>query len=116
MKLVPIVGAAFLLVGCAGQKTMYEWGSYQPALVNYAKNADKTAFEKELRETIAKAEKKDRVPPGVYADLGYLLMEQGKGAEAATYFVKERERFPESGVFMTKLIAGAESQSEETAQ
>jgi hypothetical protein len=109
MKWVPIIGAALLLAGCSGTNTLYEWGSYQPALVNYKKNADKAAFEEELRESIAKAEKSNRVPPGLYAELGYLLYEQGEEADAAEYFAKERDTYPESAVLMNKLIAGSGS-------
>ncbi|EHJ58168.1 hypothetical protein NSU_4883 [Novosphingobium pentaromativorans US6-1] len=116
MKWVPIIGAALLLAGCAGNKSMYEWGNYQPALVRYAKNADKASFEQDLRETIAKGEEKGRVAPGIYAELGYLLLEEGKGPEAALLFTKERERFPESAVLMNKLIEGSGPNHGETDQ
>lgn len=109
MKWVPMIGAALLLAGCSGTNTLYEWGSYQPALVNYKKNADKAAFEEELRESIVKAEKSNRVPPGLYAELGYLLYEQGEATDAAQYFAKERDAYPESAVLMNKLIAGSGS-------
>ncbi|NTZ42888.1 DUF4810 domain-containing protein [Altererythrobacter sp. SALINAS58] len=106
MKWVPIIGAALMLSACASTNSLYEWGSYQPALVSYKKNADQAAFEKELRESIIKGEESNRVPPGMYAELGYLLYEQGKLPEAAEFFGKERDAYPESAALMNKLIAG----------
>jgi hypothetical protein len=109
MKWVPLIIVSSLLAGCAGHSTLYEWGSYQPALINYTKSADKGEFERELRESITKAEEKDRVPPGLYAELGYVLYEQGKLSDAAAYFAKEQEAFPESTLLMSKLIEGTKS-------
>ena len=45
------------------------------------------------------------VPPGIYAEYGYALYEEGNAAEAIRYFERERDTWPESRVFMEKLIA-----------
>lgn len=112
MKLYLALVPAFALAGCAtGPKPMYEWGSYQPSLLSYTKSADAVEFEKELRETIDKGERKGSVPPGVYAELGYLLMQSKRPSEAVTYFEKEKVTFPESRILMDKMIAGATSAS-----
>ncbi len=103
---------AVLVAGCAGPGQLYEWGSYQPALLDYTKTSESGKFEEELRETIAKGEKRDFVPPGVYAELGYLLMHTDRPAEAAILFGKEKEHFPESAVLMDKMIAGASKANE----
>ena len=44
-----------------------------------------------------------RVPPGAYADYGFLLFRRGDRKGAIAYFEKERLLFPESSAFMTKL-------------
>jgi hypothetical protein len=103
---------AALVAGCAGPGTMYEWGSYQPALLDYTKSADNEKFETNLRESIAKAEEKQAVPPGIYAELGYLLMNTDRGAEAVLFFEKEKALFPESAMLMNKMIAGAANPAE----
>jgi hypothetical protein len=107
MRKLILVAASLAVSACASNDTLYEWGSYQPALVAYAKDADGVKFETELRDSIDKAEKVNRVPPGLYAELGYLLFDQGQGADAAVFFAKEKAAFPESAVLMNKLIAGS---------
>ena len=108
MKFYMALLPAVVLAGCAtGPKPIYEWGSYQPALLEYTKEANAAEFEKELLETIAKGEKKGTVPPGVYAELGYLLMSNQRAGEAIGWFEKEKQAFPESAVLMNKMIAGA---------
>jgi hypothetical protein len=107
MRWSVVVLPALLLGGCTSSNSLYEWGSYQPALVKYTKNSDAAEFEKELRETIEKGERRDSVPPGVYAELGYLLLDTKRPEEALVFFQKEKERFPESAVLMDKMISGA---------
>lgn len=103
---------AVLLAGCAGPGAIYEWGSYQPALLSYTKTGEAAKFEEELRETIEKGERKEAVPPGVYAELGYLLMNTNRPSEAMVYFQREKAAFPESTILMDKMIEGAERASE----
>ena len=106
MKLFAALIPAVALAGCAtGPKPIYEWGSYQPSLLKYTKTADAAEFEKELLETIEKGEKGGKVPPGVYAELGYLLMANQRASEAVVWFKKERDAFPESAVLMNKMVA-----------
>ena len=45
-----------------------------------------------------------RVPPGIYAEYGYLQMQQGKSKEAIDLFKQERALWPESKVFMDRMI------------
>ncbi len=112
MRWSVILLPALLLGGCASSSSMYQWGSYQPALGKYTKTSDAAEFEKELRETIEKGEKRNAVPPGVYAELGYLLLDTKRPEEALVFFQKEKERFPESAVLMDKMIVGASSAAE----
>jgi hypothetical protein len=69
-----------------------------------------------LLETIRTAEQQHlRVPPGAYADCGFLLFRRGDRAGAISYFEKERLLFPESSAFMTKLIERVKQKEAETA-
>lgn len=106
VKKVLLILPGLLLAGCASNDTLYEWGTYQPSLTQYMKDKNSAKFETELRETIAKGEQDDAVPPGVYAELGYLLYKAGKDAEASEYFRKEKAAYPESAMLMDKLIDG----------
>jgi hypothetical protein len=91
--------------GC-GTTTMYYWGDYEDSLYNYYKNP---AEVEELTETLAviieKGKPDGRVPPGIYAEYGYLLLISGNTGEAIVYFKKERSTWPESCKFMDRMIA-----------
>lgn len=99
------LAACLALAACAQPKTLYTWGEYQPALLAHAKNPqDVAGFAKRLETSIATAEKAGNVPPGLYAEYGYALLELNRQADAVRFFTKERERWPESGVLMSRLI------------
>lgn len=116
MKWVAISLAAAMVTGCAGPGTIYEWGGYQPALNGYTKSGDTAQFETVLLATIANGEDKGRVPPGIYAELGFLLFNTNRPAEAVIFFQREKEAFPESAILMDRLILGAERASEAEAK
>jgi hypothetical protein len=83
---------------------MYEWGGYSGTLLTYYKDADLPEYAKRLSEAIEKAEAKNIVPPGLYAEYGYAMLELDRPQDAQLYFAKEKERWPESAYLMDKLI------------
>lgn len=92
-----------LLAGCTSDK--YAWNNYDDKLYAYYKNPDELEkFAAHLKETIAIGERDDTLPPGIYAEYGYLLYEMQNFSEAIVYFDKERARFPESQFLMAKMI------------
>lgn len=100
--LVPVL----LLAGCSNNKTLYEWSNYPSSLLSYYKSPGELAeFEKKLAAIIEKGEASGRVPPGMYAEYGYVLLESGNATEALVYFGRERDRWPESAPLMNNLIA-----------
>ncbi len=88
---------------------MYHWGAYDSALYgHYRKPAEREAWVEALKTAILEAEREGRrVPPGLYAEYGYALLEEGKSKEAVTYFEKEKEKWPESTLLMQKMIRNA---------
>jgi len=99
------VGVLLSLGACAQQTTMYEWGSYSPSLLkHYKKSSDLAELSVKLQESLTKAEAAGKIPPGLYAEYGYVQLELGNQSEAITYFSKERDRWPESAPFMTKVM------------
>ncbi|MDB6082707.1 MAG: hypothetical protein JWN43_588, partial [Gammaproteobacteria bacterium] len=44
------------------------------------------------------------VPPGIYAEYGYLQLQQGKNSAAVELFKQEESHWPESKVFMDRMI------------
>jgi hypothetical protein len=100
------------LGGCIPvQHGRYEWGSYNPTLYSYYKDPARAGeLEASLRDIIDGKEH-GAVPPGVFAEYGYLKLQQGKSGDAVAAFEQEKERWPESAVFMDRMItvAGARS-------
>ena len=92
-----------LLAGCTTDK--YAWNNYDDKLYAYYKNPHEVEqFAAHLKETIALGEKTNNLPPGIYAEYGYLLYEMQNFSEAIVYFDKERARFPESQFLMARMI------------
>lgn len=96
------------LAGACAQPTVYNWGDYDSGLYAYYKDSEKMDdLMAALNEAIQMGEVDSRVPPGMYAEYGYLLMVRGRRDEAVVYFNKEKSAWPESTVLMDKLIAAA---------
>ena len=108
--------AAVNLGGCVTHNTKYDWGTYNPSLYSYYKDPTKAAeLMVSLQAIINGANTgKGAVPPGVYAEYGYLRLQQGKSQDAIISFQAEEQRWPESKVFMDRMIQVASSQSQPT--
>ena len=94
------------LTACATPNQKYYWGKYDPSLYGYYKDPAKVGDLSQTLEAIIKSAdtKNTRVPPGIYAEYGYLQMQQGKSQEAVDLFKKEQAHWPESKVFMDHMI------------
>lgn len=99
-------------IGCA-PKQMYYWGNYSDTLYAYKKNSnDETLLKhmQELNKIVEKSNKRNnRVPPGVYGELGYLYLKTNKTKEAIEYFKLEKQLYPESTILMDRLIQKSEA-------
>lgn len=101
----------FIITGCAPKK-MYYWGNYSNTLYNYRKEPGPETLLKH-REELDKIVKQSsikslKIPPGVYAELGYIYFRQNNFEEAINYFQLEKKLYPESHVFMKRLVKAAE--------
>lgn len=96
-----------LLAGCAPSAETFYWGEYSSTLYDLKKNPDdKTlaAHKKELLLIVEQSGKKHKkVPPGVYAEYGYILLRSGGEAEGMEYLDKETTLYPESVVFIQRI-------------
>ena len=96
-----------LLVGCA-PPGIYYWGDYSKTLYQSKKDItpEKLAKHKEELQSIISKSNEDglRVPPGLNAELGYLLLLEGENDKAIIYIEKEKETYPESAKFMDDLL------------
>jgi hypothetical protein len=100
------MGLLFTVVlnGCAPSGLFY-WGDYETSLFERYVQNNAQQTDAYLSQTILGAETQHRrVPPGVYADYGFLLYTRGDKAGAIANFQKERALYPESQALMNKLI------------
>lgn len=101
--------AALLLTGmsaCATQETLYSWNGYNAELLSYYKNpSELNLFAERLLEDIEAAEIDGRIPPGLYAEYGYAMLELGDARTAVVFFGKERDMWPEAVFLMTAVIS-----------
>jgi len=100
---------AVLFSGCVARPGLYYWGDYPNSLYGWKKDAtdEKAAAHRaELKKLIDTSEKREmRVPPGVYCEYGYMLFLDGDEEQAVVFFEKEAEAYPESGEFVSFLMA-----------
>lgn len=107
---IAALSAAFLLSACSsGPQPLYNYGDYSDSYYGAKKNmTEESALElqKAIEYSIENASESSsgRVPPGMYANLGYIYLKSGKNAEAVGYFEKEKSIYPESAHFMNRMI------------
>ena len=100
---------ALVLSGCAAP-TLYKWGDYDQGLYTSYKDASKTeALLTQLETHISSMEKsKQKIAPGLYAELGTLYLQSGSTAKAMAFYSQERDTWPESKFLMTAMIENLE--------
>jgi hypothetical protein len=113
MRALSLLPVALALSGCVAP-TLYQWGGYDQAL--YAGYKDPTKMEAmrlKLEAHIAEMEKsKQKVAPGLYAELGTLYLQTGSADKATGLYAKERDAWPESNGLMTAMIQNIERQQQ----
>jgi hypothetical protein len=107
MKILLIALASLCLAGCANK--LYQWGDhggFDSKLYQSYNNPEKALeFRQGLELHINKLEaSKQKVAPGLYAELGTLHLQAGDASKAVAMYNKERDAWPESRVLMDALI------------
>lgn len=94
------------LSGCAANKGLYDWGGYDGMLYNSYKDpaTSGTNMQKLALHIRHLEQDRQKVPPGLYADLGMMMLQTGDKDQAVANFRKERELWPESTALMDALI------------
>lgn len=114
MRLLLVVTSLALLAltGCVQNK--YNWNGYDKGLYEAYKDPSQiVALQIKLQETIDALEKeKQVVPPGLYAELGTLYLQEGDIEKAKQYYAKERNAWPESKTLMDVLIKNLDSRKQ----
>jgi len=101
--------ATIALAGCATQPPMYYWGSYQPLIYQSYHEPGSVPPERQIeqleRDFQQARAKNVRMPPGWHAHLGVQYFKLGKVDEAVRELRTEKAEFPESAVFVDRLLA-----------
>lgn len=108
-----LISTLLLVTGCA-QPSLYVWDNYDQKLYDHYKNpAEYDEFVEGIKVTIEKGDESGKVPPGLYAEYGFVLYEKGKIEESLIYFRKEHDKWPESRILMAKMITNTKKQPKE---
>lgn len=94
--------------GCqVHQRSMYYWSDYSENYYKYKKtttDTTKTLFKKTLKDIIVKADSEHKkIPPGICAEYGFMLIQGGEQSEGLQYMDKEAALYPESLVFVQRI-------------
>lgn len=100
---------AVLLGGCASRPAnIYSWGSYEDGIyASYVGRHDYPVEKQisDLEEDYQEARSaNERMPPGWHAHLGYLYYQAGKLDQARQELLTEKSAYPESAVFVDRLL------------
>lgn len=106
---ISVAVLVILLSSCtSSNSTLYSWYDYQKVEYKYEKEPNKQTLEELLNtyEKIINKQKDTRntVPPGIYADYGWLLIKSGSREQGVLMLEKEMELYPESESFILGII------------
>ena len=108
IKILFLLIPVSLLASCASNKPLYSWSKYDISSYNYLRNNDEKstqAFIKTFEAIIVKQKGTRKVvPPGIYADYGFVLLQSGKTEEGNAMLEKEIALYPESKIFIDRII------------
>lgn len=101
-----MAAAGLMLSACAtGPAPKYDWGTYEQSMYTFYKDPSKAEELMVSMETMIKGAEAGKrvVPPGLYAEYGFLLMMKGKPQDAVANFEKEKIKWPESAQLMDRM-------------
>ena len=113
VKVTLIATLSMLVLGMNGcsstPKPLYNYGEYSESYYGVKKEATAESaleYQKALEYCIEESDdsQSGRVPPGMYANLGYLYLKAGQNDKAKENFIKEKTIYPEATHFMDRMI------------
>lgn len=101
-----VFGVLFFILTVTSGLSAWTWKNYSKAVNDYMKSpSEETSIAlMEMYESIISVPEEKFIGPGVFADFGYFLAIEGNREDAVKMFKKEIQLFPESEVFVAKLI------------
>ncbi len=96
-----------VFAGCTPSKETFYWGEYSSTLYDLKKNPDDKTLEAHKKSLLLIMEESGKrhkkVPPGVNAEYGYMLLRSGSETEGMEFLDKETTLYPESVIFIQRL-------------
>ena len=96
------------LGSCTTTKTLYSWYNYEDATYQYNKKRTDELKVKVLEQYKKLTDKQKGVrgvvPPGLYAEYGYMLYMNGKKDEGLNFLKQEIKLYPESEMYVSRII------------
>lgn len=106
-KIIYLAITVVLFTSCDAPKSLYTWGKYETTSYNYVKNSNEKSTQLLIEDyqKIIDKQKGTRgiVPPGIYADYGFVLIQANRTEEGKAMLQKEIELYPESKTFIDKI-------------
>ncbi len=107
-KILAFTLISFLIASCTTTKALYNWKGYDDAVYSYTKNGTEQSVDDLIKIYTKLIEKSGGTrqvpPPGVYADYGYLLIKKGEIEKGKELLVKETILYPESKLFIDRIL------------
>ena len=105
---VAIASILFLISSCTTTQNLYSWHDYEDITYQYNKKHTEELKVKVLEEYQNMIQKQNgiraTVPPGMYAEYGYMLYKTGKKEEGIRFLKEEIKLYPESEVYISRII------------
>lgn len=112
-KIIVLSTILLFFTGCAAKITEsgYYWGEYSESYYEYIKSPSEetvTNHFNTLNHIINKSSELGlKVPPGVYAELGFITANRGAPKDGVPFYEEEVKLYPESKHFIERLITGS---------
>lgn len=107
-KIIFAVLAMLTLMSCGTTKTLYSWHDYEDATYQYNKRRTDELKVKAMTQYLKMTQKQKGVrgvvPPGLNAEYGYALYMGGKKAEGLSFLKEEIKLYPESEIYISRII------------
>lgn len=105
------ISAAVIIVvalTACGNKELYSWYDYEEESYEYSKTLTEKSRKKLIKQYEKMIDKQSEtrgvVPPGLYAEYGYLLYKLNQQEDGIGYLRKEIALYPESETYISRII------------
>jgi hypothetical protein len=108
-KILTALTVVASLASCSTtSSSLYSWYDYEDATYQYQKKLTDELKAKALEQYQKVTEKQKGVrgvvPPGLYAEYGYMLYRNGKKEEGLNFMRQEIKLYPESETYISRII------------